>query len=337
MRCGAAGPARDTTQHTSVFPAGACCAFLLLLGACTDPQPAPLAANHFAFGVFGDGPYTWTDARKYAHLVEDVSHADIEWLLHVGDMLWFPCSDEAYQDRLAVLNSIPHPVVYTPGDNEWLDCHEDRPGNYQPLDRLESIRRIFFAQPAQSIGGIRMPIETQSADPGFAEIVENARWQRGGYVFATMHMVGGGNGLDDYPGRSAEDDAEVEKRTAAALAWMEAAFEVAGADSAHGVVLALHANPGLERDPAAWTGYVEFVAALERLTTGFSGQVLLIHGDTHTWRVDQPLTGLTGDALPNFTRLETYGSPDIGWVRVVIDSVTGRFVAFEPKRFSVFR
>ena len=30
------------------------------------------------------------------------------------------------------------------------------------------------------------------------------------------------------------------------------------------------------------------------------------------------------------TRLETFGSPDIGWVRVVVDSVSGEF-SFEPR------
>jgi hypothetical protein len=35
--------------------------------------------------------------------------------------------------------------------------------------------------------------------------------------------------------------------------------------------------------------------------------------------------------LENFTRLETFGSPDIGWVRVVVDTVAGRVVEFEPR------
>jgi hypothetical protein len=310
---------------------------VILTGGCTTTEAPPLTEHQFAFGVFGDGPYTERDARKYGHFLEDVGRAGIEWLLHVGDILWYPCSDEAFRDRLASFNSIEHPVIYTPGDNEWADCHTTRAGGYEPLDRLASIRRIFFADPGQSVGGVRLPLETQSDNPRFAVNVENVRWRKGGFVFATLHMVGGGNALDAFPGRTAANDLDVAQRTEAALAWMQAAFDIARADSLHGVVLALHGNPGLERDPEAWNGYTDFVARLARLTASFPGQVVLIHGDTHTFRVDHPLIGPSGRALVNFTRIETYGSPDIGWVRVVIDSTRGELVDFQPRRFSVFR
>jgi hypothetical protein len=59
--------------------------------------------------------------------------------------------------------------------------------------------------------------------------------------------------------------------------------------------------------------------------------VLLVHGDTHDQRVDQPLVDASGRPYPNFTRLETFGSPRIGWVRVVIDTVSGRFARYEPR------
>jgi hypothetical protein len=189
-----------------------------------------------------------------------------------------------------------------------------------------------------------MELESQSEDSSFAEYVENARWRFGGFVFATIHMVGSGNVfatihmvgsgnvLEPFPGRSSADDQEVADRTEAALVWLEQAFEIARSNDLIGVVLAVHGNSGLERDPAAWPGFEEFVDRLEELVKGFEGSVLFIHGDSHIQRVDHPLRDLeTGEVLPNFTRLETYGSPDIGWVRVVVDSVAGRFVEFEPR------
>ncbi len=97
-------------------------------------------------------------------------------------------------------------------------------------------------------------------------------------------------------------------------------------------MIALPGNPGLERAPEAWSGFEEFVDRLEELVKGFEGPVLFIHGDTHRQRVDQPLRDReTGDPLLNFTRLETYGSPDIGWVRVVVDTAAGRIVEYEPR------
>ena len=63
----------------------------------------------------------------------------------------------------------------------------------------------------------------------------------------------------------------------------------------------------------------------------FPGDVLLIHGDTHVYRRDQPLTDEEGGVLANFTRLETFGSPDVGWVRVVADTVKGDVLEIEPR------
>lgn len=61
------------------------------------------------------------------------------------------------------------------------------------------------------------------------------------------------------------------------------------------------------------------------------GPVLLIHGDSHHQRVDQPLKDDVGRTYENFTRLKTFGFPDTGWIRVVVDTVAGRFVEFEPR------
>jgi hypothetical protein len=265
-------------------------------------------------------------------VIEEANRADLEWFLHVGDILWFPCSEGAYSEQREAMNRIRHPVVYTPGDNEWADCHEDIAGAFQPLDRLERIRATFFAHPGTSLGGRAMALESQSAEPAFREFVENARWVRGGFVFATIHMVGSGNASAPFAGRSPADDQEVARRTDAALAWLEEAFALARSEQLKGVVLAMHGDPGLERAPEARAGYVEFVGRLEELVKGFAGSVLLIHGDSHEQRVDHPLRDReTGDTLLHFTRLETYGSPDIGWVRVVVDSLAGQIVAYEPR------
>ena len=63
----------------------------------------------------------------------------------------------------------------------------------------------------------------------------------------------------------------------------------------------------------------------------FRGEVLVIHGDSHQQHVDHPLKSAGGTPIANVTRLETFGSPEIGWVRVVVDTVRGRVVAMEPR------
>jgi len=300
------------------------------------PATAPLPPGSFAFGVFGDGPYRAWEMGRFQRVIEDANQADLQWFLHVGDILWYPCSNEVFGDRFYRLNQLRHPVIYTPGDNEWADCHEAIAGRYQPLDRLQHLRARFFPNPGTSFGGRAMVVTTQGQDSAFSAFVENVRWQFGGFLFATMHMVGSGNASRPFEGRTEADDAEVAARTKAAIAWMEQTFRIAQSEGLKGVVLAIHGDPGLEDYPAeVYASYSTLVQRLEELVKGFEGQVLLIHGDSHELLTDHPLRDrVTGQPLSNFTRLETYGSPDIGWVRVVVDSVAGRFAAFEPRLVS---
>lgn len=309
-----------------------------ILLSCGAREPAPLPPDCFAFGVFGDGPYRAWETGRFHHVIEEVNRADLAWLLHVGDIFWYPCSDQHYMSELETMNTIRHPVVYTPGDNEWADCHGEITGSYQPLERLARLRSLFFAHPRRSLGAHPMALESQSENPAFAEFVENARWIRGGFVFATVHMVGSSNASEPFPGRTPADDAEVARRTEAALAWMDEAFALAKAQELSGVVLAMHGSPTPDRIPHVRKGYGEFIDRLEDHVKAFSGEVLLIHGDSHQQRVDHPLRDrVTGETLDNFTRLETFGSPDIGWVRVVVDSAAGHIVSYEPRLMSKWR
>lgn len=300
----------------------------LLLG-CDPGPPEPLPPHAFAFGVFGDGPYYVWEQGRFRRALQDMERWDVEWLIHVGDILWYPCSEAAYRERRDQLDGLDIPVVYTPGDNEWTDCHEERPGGHDPLDRLAVLRRTFFPDPSRSLGSVPLAVVSQARDTAFAEFVENVRWKRGGLVFATVHVVGSSNGMDPFEGRTPDHDAEVARRTRAAVAWIRETFVVARRDSAAGLVIALHAEMGLapeQPDPV----YGPIVAELQSQVSRFESPTVLIHGDNHELIVNHPLTDSAGRTLRRFTRLETYGSPDIGWVRVVVDTVTGA-VTTEPR------
>jgi len=303
-----------------------------LILACGSPPPpaAQLPPNSFAFAVFGDGPYRSWEVGRYKRLLKDVGESNVQWLLHVGDIFWYPCSNANLATSLDMLNAVHVPVIYTPGDNEWTDCHEEVAGRFIPLDRLQQIRRTFFARPRQSLGAQPMALESQAQDSSWAEFVENRRWRFGGFLFVTIHIVGSNNALSKYPGRTPMDDAEAARRTNAALAWLDQAFTLATRDSLRGIVVAMHADPGFEVDAGAYPAYVGLIDALAQRTKAFGRPVLLIHGDGHEYQVDHPL--LRRDTLFSvFTRLETFGSPDIGWVRVVIDSAAGKILRYEPR------
>ncbi|HEX6789866.1 MAG TPA: hypothetical protein VF247_01025 [Candidatus Krumholzibacteria bacterium] len=302
----------------------------LALAACNasapGTPPGPIPPHSFAFAVFGDGPYRSWEVGRFKKMIEDVNATDLEFFIHVGDIFWFPCSDKHYRQSLAMLNTIEHPVVYTPGDNEWSDCGKIIAGKHDPQDRLRLLRATFFAHPGRTIGSCPMRVTSQAESPSFSEFVENVRFVRGGFVFITVHVL--------LTPPIAETDEVALRRGGAAIAWLDEAFEMARRDHLKGVVVAMQGDPGLDYHRHVPQSFMPFIARLEEQTRSFEGQVVLIHGDSHIQRFDQPLKDENGVPAPNFWRIEAFGSPQIGWVRVVVDSVAGRIVAVEPRKMS---
>ncbi len=59
--------------------------------------------------------------------------------------------------------------------------------------------------------------------------------------------------------------------------------------------------------------------------------VLFVHGDTHYYRVDHPLTdSASGKTIDNFMRLETFGSPHTNWVKVSVGASDTRLFSIRP-------
>ena len=104
---------------------------------------------------------------------------------------------------------------------------------------------------------------------------------------------------------------------------MRQSFELARRESLPGIVVVIHANPRWERfrrgkpNPS----FSAFLEALYSEAEAFDGPVLLLHGDTHTFRVDKPFSNSrTGEMLTNFTRVETFGHPHMHWVLITVSS-----------------
>jgi hypothetical protein len=285
------------------------------------PPAAPTPPGTFSFAVLGDAPYYWWEEMKYRVVLQDLDNHDLRLILHVGDIFWRPCTAERYRKSLDQFNRLRHPVIYTPGDNEWFDCWEPRSGAFRPRERLARIRQIFFNAPSRSLGGRPLPLISQAGDETYSEFVENVRWTQEGTLFVTVHLVGSMNGLKPFPGRTAADDAAARRRTEAAAAWVRESFADAKAGSASAVVIGFHANPGFQEpagDPYR-QAYEPFMAALEEEVERYGKPVLVVQGDDHTYTVDHPLVRrTTGRRLGNLTRMQVPGSPEVGWVRVVV-------------------
>jgi len=294
-------------------------AFFLITRGPEAPTPNP--PGTFSFAVLGDAPYYEWEALQYRLVLQSLAAHDLSWVLDVGDIFWRPCTDQRYQRTLNEFNGLRHPVIYTPGDNEWTDCWERESGGFAPLDRLDRIRQIFFQNPTRSAGGASLSLVSQAGGERFPEFVENVRWVHEGIVFATVNIVGSANGMAPFPARTEADDIAARRRTEAAAAWVREAFAEAKTLNSSAVVLGFHANAGLEgaKDPE-WQAFFEpFITAVEEEAERFARPVLLAHGDGHVYTVDHPLVRrTTGQRLENVTRLQVPGSPEVGWVRVVV-------------------
>lgn len=301
----------------------------------------------FAIGLWGDMPYAKAgDEPKVAALIEDMNAQRLAFTIFGGDTKdgSSHCTDDTIGAKVAArFNSVTVPTVYVLGDNEWTDCHRINNGGYNALERLSYLRQNMFAT-NHSFGQHSMTLEQQGA-PG-AAYSENTRWIHHGVVFVGLNVPGSNNNkvgaTDCLSSKSVRtqadcdaDNAEYADRNAHNLAWLQEAFDIAQQRHAAGVMVVIQADPGFdwpetedvnERNLPSFDGYTDLLNALVTHTTAYNGQVVLVHGDTHFFKIDKPLLDPV-HVLKNFTRLENFGSPSVHWVKATID----------PKSTNVFR
>jgi hypothetical protein len=127
------------------------------------------------------------------------------------------------------------------------------------------------------------------------------RWIAGNHVFVGVNIPGSNNNLD-------RDPAETAERMRAVFAWLDEAEALARRHE--GLVVMMQANPFLKPRSGGGNGYLGILERLERLGRAMPGKVLLVNGDTHTFKDDEPLPGLR--------RVEVFGWPQIRWVKARI-------------------
>ena len=289
----------------------------------TEPPP-PLPAETESFAVIGDVPYGGAQIDDFPRMIEHINADPDVWMAsHIGDLSSpLNCSDEYFAGIKARFDSFQDPLVYTPGDNEWTDCSRAAVGAGNPLERLDSLRATFFAQPGTTLGAPAAVVP----QPGYPE---NVRFERADVTFATLHLVGSNNGRNTWngePGPTEAQLAEVQARTQADIMHLRAAFEQATADGSRGVVLLTQADmfaPGSSSSEYR-TAFQPFVRALADEAGAFGKPVLLINGDTHAYASDKPLTATAwlsfygvAAPVPNLSRVTVLGGTS-EWTKVDI-------------------
>lgn len=295
-------------------------------------------AETFSFVALGDMPYGSDDTAgtKYRTLINKINVLNPEFSIHVGDFKSGSalCSDEEFARQRKHFDLFKNAVIYTPGDNDWTDCGRRSNGSYDPLERLTKLRVQFF-KPTMSLGQTPLSLVTQAMlMPDFSTYIENQRWRFANTLFSTLHIVGSDN-------RFAPNNADAEKeflaREQANITWIKETFRVAENQNLQTLVFAFQADvPRVMSRSGALGEATGYHGTIEKtfipLAKEFKGSVLVVHGDSHTFKFDQPF--LSGSqVLKNVFRLEVPGASTTAAVNVTIDE--GNTKPFSVKDISV--
>jgi hypothetical protein len=290
----------------------------------------------YTVGLFGDLPYGAAGKVEYPRLLADMNAARPSFAIYDGDLKAGgdgACTDQLYLQHKDWFNSLRFPVVVTPGDNDWTDCwgrYGPGTGGYDPEERLNFERNTFFSTDF-SLGAKPMRVERESSQAGYEAYRENARWVAGPVMYLTVNFQGSNDNLP-HAGVDGEtrSDAEIARQTAehnarqaADMHWLQESYAKAKQLGLEGVVVTWQSDPNFNNEgklqPLQYDGLVALRDELRKQVIAFPGQSLLVHGDSHYFKIDKPLNYDNGQVVEKFTRLETFGASNTHWVSLTVD------------------
>ncbi len=243
------------------------------------------------------------------------------------------------------------PTFYALGDNEWTDCHRLSNGGYDPLERLAYLRKFFFSR-ATTQGTHPLRVERQGVLG--EKYSENARFMYNNVMFVSLNVVGSNNNLVVTDAQCRKNSARTPADCRAATAefrersrmnqqWLVRSFTRAKVEKAAGVAVVIQADIYYPHELAGEgyrgnflahldgnNGFTGFFRTLVRETRDFPGQVALITGDSHYFKLDKAMMEEDGTITPNFTRLVTFGGRETSWVEMTVRPEGDPVFSFRP-------
>lgn len=289
--------------------------------------------GHATFAVIGDVPYGAAQVARFPSWVDQINaDPQVGLVFHVGDIKngSTRCDDSYYRMMRAQFDRFADPLVYTPGDNEWTDCHRANNGGYHPLERLAFDREVFFNHPGTTLGS---PTDVTVPDAAYPE---NVMLRRQGVDFAVLHVVGSNNDLAPWTGLgetsvTSEQAAEEQSRMRASIALLRQTFAQAKQRHDRAVMVLQQADmfdPTYTPTPSDISAFAPLVQALIDETNTFDGDVYVVNGDSHIYNSDRPLApgsvwlsryGVTGSAA-GLQRITVDGSDNNkDWLKVTVN------------------
>jgi hypothetical protein len=200
--------------------------------------------------------------------------------------------------------------VVAPGDNDRTDCW----GRYGPgtgtADREDASPSSARSSTPTTSRSAPARCGRESREAGYTDYRENTRWVAGSVLYVVLNFQGSNDNLP-HAGVDGEtrSDAEIARRESHARA-----AEI----GAKGVVVAWQSDP-------------DFNTELRRQVIAFAGQSLLVHGDSHYFKIDKPLNYDNGQVVEKFTRVETFGAANTHWVSLTVDPQDRQLFQLRPQ------
>jgi len=302
---------------------------LVVLASCSTAKQGIMAQTSapITFALIGDVPYTEQDAKvSFPTMIQEINRAHVAFTVHDGDIKHgsLPCTEQELETRLEQFQSFESPLIYLFGDNEWTDCGESTPKGPSPEQWLDRLRQIY-TRDNQSLGRRTLTLTRQSEQKEFSVYRENVRWTMGRVLFVGFNVPGDANNFGQK---------EFTERNRANLAWTRDGFAYARTNDLRAIMLLLQADPHFDLDATnrLRRGFNEFLSLIEKETLAFKKPVVFVHGDSHYFRIDKPILGSKSKRrIENFTRVETFGFPDVHWIHVTIDENDPEVFIYRPR------
>jgi hypothetical protein len=296
----------------------------LALALALAAAPAGAApAKGFQFGVIGHSFKAGADAAVLRRAIAEASAGNAAFVVATGiKAAGEPCSDKLYGQRRAMFDAADKPMIVSLAGSDWTGC-KNSAGRSNAIERLNRLRELYFAD-AESLGERRLRLTRQSASAKFRSYAENAHWEYGNVLFATLNLPARNNHFLPEAGRNSE----FEDRLVANRAWLQRLFTLAARKRLAGVVLFCDGDPGLQADagfsllagfqskPNKQDGFAEPRRQLKALAEKFNGKVLLVDAQGGAQAENGNTAGNgngNGNAASAASAAATGGEPAIVW------------------------
>lgn len=237
-------------------------------------------AAPFQFGVIGHSFRSNADEAPLRQAIASASQQAPAFIVATGiKSSSEPCSDHLYAQRRTLFNDSSVPLVLSLAGSDWSAC-QNSAGRSAAIERLNRVRELFYGD-AESLGQRHLTLTRQSGTAKFRSYAENAHWQVGKVLFATINLPANNNHYRAEAGRNSE----YEDRLVANRAWLNRLFSLAQRQKLQGLVLF---SDGAVTPPEAGLlsllpsfrnkqdGFAEPRRQIHTLAEKFKGQVLLI-------------------------------------------------------------